>query len=141
MPVASTCIALTELLCQVLSVGEDRKSSLIIIIRLLTTLSNPLLLFHVPLLLFHVSFCCVALSTSAGEPSILCGMFFTTDHPFEDLFVNSIQLFNKTWKEMRATSADFLKVLKHSLKSQNVNYDHLFCNLYFDCCYTCIYFR
>ena len=38
-------------------------------------------------------------------------MFFTTDHPFEDLFVNSIQLFNKTWKEMRATSADFLKVL------------------------------
>ena len=52
----------------------------------------------------------VALSISVDEPSILCAMFFLTDHPFEDLFVNSIPLFNKTWKEMRATTADFPKV-------------------------------
>ncbi|XP_039283993.1 engulfment and cell motility protein 1 [Nilaparvata lugens] len=37
-------------------------------------------------------------------------MFFTHDHPFEEFFCICIVLLNKTWKEMRATTEDFLKV-------------------------------
>ena len=37
-------------------------------------------------------------------------MFFTHDHPFEEFFCICMQLLNKTWKEMRATSVDFSKV-------------------------------
>ncbi|VVC87053.1 unnamed protein product [Leptidea sinapis] len=38
-------------------------------------------------------------------------LFFTHDHPFEELFCICIVLLNKTWKEMRATTEDFVKVL------------------------------
>jgi engulfment/cell motility protein 1 len=41
-------------------------------------------------------------------------MFFTHDRSFEEFFCICIQLLNKTWKEMRATSEDFNKV-PHSL--------------------------
>lgn len=37
-------------------------------------------------------------------------LFFTHDHPFEELFCICIVLLNKTWKEMRATIEDFVKV-------------------------------
>ncbi|KAK8763556.1 hypothetical protein V5799_033845 [Amblyomma americanum] len=37
-------------------------------------------------------------------------MFFTHDHPFEEFFCIGIMLLNKTWKEMRATTEDFVKV-------------------------------
>lgn len=37
-------------------------------------------------------------------------MFFTHDHPFEEFYCSSIILLNKTWKEMRATTEDFVKV-------------------------------
>lgn len=37
-------------------------------------------------------------------------MFFTHDHPFEEFFCICIILLNKTWKEMRATIEDFVKV-------------------------------
>ncbi len=37
-------------------------------------------------------------------------MFFAHDRPFEEFFCICIQLLNKTWKEMRATAADFHKV-------------------------------
>ncbi|XP_013183103.2 engulfment and cell motility protein 1 [Amyelois transitella] len=37
-------------------------------------------------------------------------LFFTHDHPFEELFCICIVLLNKTWKEMKATSEDFVKV-------------------------------
>jgi len=37
-------------------------------------------------------------------------MFFTHDHPFEEFFGICIILLNKTWKEMRATTEDFVKV-------------------------------
>lgn len=37
-------------------------------------------------------------------------MFFGQDHSFHELFCVSIQLLNKTWKEMRATQEDFSKV-------------------------------
>lgn len=50
-----------------------------------------------------------------GEPHSEQGqtyhaMFFTHDHPFEELFCTCIVLLNKTWKEMRATTEDFIKV-------------------------------
>ncbi|CAK1540722.1 unnamed protein product [Leptosia nina] len=38
-------------------------------------------------------------------------LFFTHDHPFEELFCICIVLLNKSWKEMRATTEDFVKVL------------------------------
>ncbi|XP_076297340.1 engulfment and cell motility Ced-12 isoform X2 [Lasioglossum baleicum] len=37
-------------------------------------------------------------------------MFFTHDHPFEEFYCVCIVLLNKTWKEMRATTEDFVKV-------------------------------
>lgn len=37
-------------------------------------------------------------------------LFFTHDHPFEEFFSICIVLLNKTWKEMRATIEDFVKV-------------------------------
>lgn len=37
-------------------------------------------------------------------------MFFTHDRAWEEFFCVCIQLLNKTWKEMRATSEDFNKV-------------------------------
>ncbi|XP_032515062.1 engulfment and cell motility protein 1 [Danaus plexippus] len=51
-----------------------------------------------------------------GEPPSEQGqtyhsLFFTHDHPFEELFCICIVLLNKTWKEMRATTEDFVKVL------------------------------
>ncbi|KAK2517106.1 Elmo1 [Columba guinea] len=39
-------------------------------------------------------------------------MFFTHDRSFEEFFCICIQLLNKTWKEMRATSEDFNKARK-----------------------------
>lgn len=51
-----------------------------------------------------------------GEPPSEQGqtyhpLFFTHDHPFEELFCICIVILNKTWKEMRATTEDFVKVL------------------------------
>uniref|UniRef100_A0A8C6Y765 Engulfment and cell motility 1 n=1 Tax=Naja naja TaxID=35670 RepID=A0A8C6Y765_NAJNA len=39
-------------------------------------------------------------------------MFFTHDRSLEEFFCICIQLLNKTWKEMRATSEDFNKVMQ-----------------------------
>uniref|UniRef100_A0A4W3GQE4 Engulfment and cell motility 1 (ced-12 homolog, C. elegans) n=1 Tax=Callorhinchus milii TaxID=7868 RepID=A0A4W3GQE4_CALMI len=52
-----------------------------------------------------------------GElPSDTCNdfhpMFFIHDRAFEEFFCICIQLLNKTWKEMRATSEDFNKVMQ-----------------------------
>ncbi|XP_059475247.1 engulfment and cell motility protein 1 [Neocloeon triangulifer] len=51
-----------------------------------------------------------------GEPPSEQGqtyhpLFFTHDHPFEEFFCIGIVLLNKTWKEMRATAEDFVKVM------------------------------
>ncbi|GBM25749.1 Engulfment and cell motility protein 1 [Araneus ventricosus] len=51
-----------------------------------------------------------------GEPPTEQGktfypMFFTHDHPFEEFFCICIVLINKTWKEMRASTEDFAKVV------------------------------
>ncbi|GAB1611161.1 engulfment and cell motility protein 1-like [Argonauta hians] len=51
-----------------------------------------------------------------GEPPSEDGhvyyrMFFTHDKPFEEFFCSCIQLWSKSWKEMRATTEDFSKVL------------------------------
>ncbi|KAI9586375.1 engulfment and cell motility protein 1 [Glossina fuscipes] len=49
-----------------------------------------------------------------GEPpsdqSDFQPMFFTHDHPFEEFFCICIMTLNRTWKDMRATGEDFLKV-------------------------------
>lgn len=37
-------------------------------------------------------------------------MFFTHDHPLEEFYCIAVSLLNKTWKEMRATVEDFVKV-------------------------------
>ncbi|KAG4073589.1 hypothetical protein HA402_000813 [Bradysia odoriphaga] len=57
-------------------------------------------------------------------------MFFTHDHPFEEFFCVCIVVLNKTWKDMRATSEDFAKVLSvvreqitRSLKLRPSNFD------------------
>uniref|UniRef100_A0A452V281 Engulfment and cell motility 3 n=1 Tax=Ursus maritimus TaxID=29073 RepID=A0A452V281_URSMA len=51
-----------------------------------------------------------------GEPCEWDGdfspMFFGQDQSFHELFCVSIQLLNKTWKEMRATQEDFDKVMQ-----------------------------
>lgn len=52
-----------------------------------------------------------------GEPPEDTGatyysMFFSCEKPFEEFFCIIIQLLNKTWREMRATTADFPKVLE-----------------------------
>lgn len=39
-------------------------------------------------------------------------IFFTMDFAFEEFFCICIQLLNKTWKEMRATSGDFSRVMQ-----------------------------
>lgn len=56
-------------------------------------------------------------------------MFFTHDHPFEELFCICIEVLNKTWKDMRATNEDFQKVfsvvreqITRSLKEFTTNY-------------------
>lgn len=43
-------------------------------------------------------------------------MFFTHDHLFEELFCVCIVLLNKTWKEMRASTEDFVKVMMNQQK-------------------------
>ncbi|KAL9976284.1 hypothetical protein ACROYT_G013567 [Oculina patagonica] len=52
-----------------------------------------------------------------GEPPSDSGkeyypIFFTMDFAFEEFFCICIQLLNKTWKEMRATSGDFSRVMQ-----------------------------
>ena len=37
-------------------------------------------------------------------------MFFSSPHCFQELYSVTVQLLNKTWKEMRATAADFNRV-------------------------------
>lgn len=43
-------------------------------------------------------------------------MFFGQDQSFHELFCVSIQLLNKTWKEMRATQEDFDKVWRAAVE-------------------------
>ncbi|CAG0917238.1 unnamed protein product [Notodromas monacha] len=38
-------------------------------------------------------------------------MFFSTDHPFEEMFSRTMDLFGRTWKEMKATVQDMDKVM------------------------------
>ncbi|XP_061162842.1 engulfment and cell motility protein 1-like isoform X2 [Saccostrea echinata] len=45
------------------------------------------------------------------EESTYYPMFFSHDKPFEEFFCICIQLLNKTWREMRASTEDFPKVL------------------------------
>lgn len=68
-------------------------------------------------------------------------MFFTHERAWEEFFCICMQLINKTWKEMRATTEDFNKVCvsvyvcpikpysvwnKHTYKD-SIILEHLFC--------------
>lgn len=52
-----------------------------------------------------------------GDPpedsgNIYYSMFFSCEKPFEEFFCVAVQLLNKTWREMRATTEDFPKVME-----------------------------
>ena len=47
---------------------------------------------------------------ASDEGQVYYPIFFTHDHAFEEFYCICIQLVNKTWKEMKATSIDFTKV-------------------------------
>lgn len=70
LPFALASIELTNMMCDILKIGE-----------------NP-----------------------ADDGQTYYPLFFTHDHAFEEFYCTCIQLLNKTWKEMKATSADFNKV-------------------------------
>ena len=57
--------------------------------------------------------CHVVLSTAEDTGNTFYSMFFSSDKPFEEFFCIIVQLLNKTWREMRATTADFPKVRVH----------------------------
>ncbi|XP_064611100.1 engulfment and cell motility protein 2-like [Liolophura sinensis] len=50
--------------------------------------------------------------TDTEEGQVYYPMFFCHDRPFEEFFCACMYYLNKTWKEMRATAADFKKVLE-----------------------------
>ncbi|XP_055376540.1 engulfment and cell motility protein 1 [Condylostylus longicornis] len=57
-------------------------------------------------------------------------MFFTHNHPFEELYCKCIVVLNKTWKDMRATPEDFHKVfsvvreqITRTLKTKPANFE------------------
>ena len=51
----------------------------------------------------------VDVSLASDEGQVYYPIFFTHDHAFEEFYCICIQLVNKTWKEMKATSIDFTK--------------------------------
>ena len=51
----------------------------------------------------------VDVSLASDEGHVYYPIFFTHDHAFEEFYCICIQLVNKTWKEMKATSIDFTK--------------------------------
>ncbi len=53
----------------------------------------------------------------SDEGKFFYPMFFTHDHPLEEFYCIAVSLLNKTWKEMRATVEDFVKVFS-VLKTQ-----------------------
>lgn len=69
---------------------------------------------HVVVLSFHflmnVPLVCHLFPPASETCNDFHPMFFTHDRSFEEFFCICIQLLNKTWKEMRATSEDFNKV-------------------------------
>ena len=52
----------------------------------------------------------VKLCAASEDGHLYQPMFFTSEKPFEELFCACVLLLNKTWREMRASSADFEKV-------------------------------
>jgi len=56
--------------------------------------------------------CCCCCIPASEEGQIYYPIFFTHDHAFEEFYCICIQLVNKTWKEMKATSIDFTKAVQ-----------------------------
>jgi len=58
----------------------------------------------------RVDNCCCVSALEDGQ--LYYPIFFTNENAFEEFYCICIQLVNKTWKEMRATSIDFTKVTR-----------------------------
>ncbi|KAI3358535.1 hypothetical protein L3Q82_014953 [Scortum barcoo] len=101
-PFGRSSIELTKMLCEILKVGELRKCGL--------EKGDPKRLIVAPYFCWNggLNGICVA-SENCHD---FHPMFFTHDRSFEEFFCICIQLLNKTWKEMRATSEDFNKVMQ-----------------------------
>ncbi|KAG7244994.1 hypothetical protein INR49_023560, partial [Caranx melampygus] len=127
-PFGRSSIELTKMLCEILKVGELRKSTTTATHThtLTPTLSHTFLVARIISRALDVSGRLARLydyvSLPVGEKDVsqreegtsenchdFHPMFFTHDRSFEEFFCISIQLLNKTWKEMRATSEDFNK--------------------------------
>lgn len=103
-PFARSSIQLTLILCDILRIGEPRKSTL--------SLLNTNLYCHCKTTnLKNISLLPPFSPPAASETgSNYHPIFFSQDRLMDELFCVCIQLLNKTWKEMRATQEDFDKV-------------------------------
>ncbi|KAK2542490.1 Elmo1 [Columba livia] len=112
-PFGRSSIELTKMLCEILKVGELR-----LLIRHTLMTSNPVTPenLRARAVTLPVSYELSPREMRPGAASETCNdfhpMFFTHDRSFEEFFCICIQLLNKTWKEMRATSEDFNKARK-----------------------------
>lgn len=67
---------------------------------------------------------------ASNESHLFNPMFFKHDRPFEEFYCACIQLFSKTWKEMKASHEDFSKVsevvaeqIKRAMEKQPQTFD------------------
>ncbi|OUC47678.1 hypothetical protein D917_06750, partial [Trichinella nativa] len=58
------------------------------------------------------------LPNTSDQSEVYYEMLFTEEHPFEEMFCRCAVLLNKTWKEMRATSADDVSKVIAVVKEQ-----------------------
>lgn|SRR6218665_3849175 len=72
-----------------------------------------------------IDICSVACVVAADDGQTYYPLFFTHDHAFEEFYCTCIQLLNKTWKEMKATSADFNKASQSNGKYQSFSHFRL----------------
>jgi engulfment/cell motility protein 1 len=91
LPFARASIELCNVLCDIIKVGEPRELHLIFLV-----LCTQYMYYHT--------------LAAADDGYTYYPMFFTQERPFEEFYSNTIPTFNKTWREMRATAADFSKV-------------------------------
>lgn len=111
-PFARSSIQLTLILCEILRIGEPRKSD--------TRPADPCMWFAVKRILkgarVLLPLLPLSVRTASETGSDYHPIFFGQDRLMEELFCVCIQLLNKTWKEMRATQEDFDKVKKITKK-------------------------
>ncbi|TWW65168.1 Engulfment and cell motility protein 1 [Takifugu flavidus] len=104
-PFGRSSIELTKMLCEILKVGELRKCTH----ASPPAAAAPALASEMCPLLHAPPFPVWKRPFASENCHDFHPMFFTHDRSFEEFFCICIQLLNKTWKEMRATSEDFNK--------------------------------